>query len=211
MSVISNIKTWMSSYKNTRRLIEGEKISDFDDVFNYGAVMFSGGVESTYLLILHAMRSDDPVAISCIHNNTTERLSDIIKLISDRLTKPISSIFLEPDSGININDIPDYAVNKLGKYGCMGGGNPPPIHLTHYKGAPIRYHSDCMKIGNLYRPLHNVTKDKVIYLANKIGMIDIITKTRSCVSLSSERCGTCWFCMERKWAFDVNNIKDKEY
>lgn len=209
---MSNFKNKLSEFhlSNSNKIIEhSSTVDDFSEVFKFGAVMFSGGVESTYLLYKHSCISSTPVAISFV---ATSDLKDRLKLISHLISittgKNIKNIFIEPSDNITLSSIPDYAVKTLGLYGCIGGGNLAPDHMRHLVGSPVRFSSDCMRIGNLYRPLHNTQKDKVLAMAIEDGIIDIIKRSRSCVSIVKERCGVCWFCRERTWAFDRNGISE---
>lgn len=210
--IIADVKKKLLVFSRDRKtniIQHSESVSSFFPIFKNGAVMFSGGVESTVLLYHHAIISDNPISISYIGDTKQEQVvSKLSKMISTRAGKAITNIFLLPEDKITINEIPDYAVQHLGVVGCLGGGNKPPEHLVSLPTAPIRFSDDCMKIGHLYRPFHNTTKDEVISIAERDGIMDIIKETRSCVSMVSDKCGECWFCVERKWAFELNHIND---
>lgn len=61
--------------------------------------------------------------------------------------------------------------------------------------------------GNVLRPWVNTDKKEIVRLYKKENLMDLFNITRSCVSLKSNVCGKCFWCMERNWA--VNEINDK--
>lgn len=59
-----------------------------------------------------------------------------------------------------------------------------------------------------YQPFFNLTKDFTIGLAIEKQLTYIMENTHSCTETPAERCGVCWWCEERKWAFSANNYTD---
>lgn len=55
----------------------------------------------------------------------------------------------------------------------------------------------------LYRPWHDVTKRDIVQAYREEGLMDLFDKTRSCVSMTVDQCGRCFWCKERKWACET--------
>jgi hypothetical protein len=59
-------------------------------------------------------------------------------------------------------------------------------------------------------PFEHMTKDETVNLGFQLGIGDIIAKvTHSCTEQDRGRCGECYWCTERAWAFSENNLEDK--
>jgi hypothetical protein len=79
------------------------------------------------------------------------------------------------------------------------GINKNPIELENYPGAPVRdTKSDHPKITF---PFVDMTKDQILKIMFDEGQEDLMSITHSCTERSDARCGTCWQCTERAWAF----------
>ena len=79
------------------------------------------------------------------------------------------------------------------------GINKNPTELENYPGAPMRdTKSDHPKITF---PFVDMTKDQIIKIMFDEDQEDLMSLTHSCTERSDTRCGTCWQCTERKWAF----------
>lgn len=51
----------------------------------------------------------------------------------------------------------------------------------------------------IYRPWANVDKKKIIETYRKENIEHLLPLTRSCVSLTEDTCGVCFWCKEREW------------
>ena len=70
---------------------------------------------------------------------------------------------------------------------------------------PNSTNSAWSKNSKFYSPLINLNKKDIKLLYQELGILnDIIPLTNSCTDNSSriDHCGHCWWCQERKWAFD---------
>jgi 7-cyano-7-deazaguanine synthase in queuosine biosynthesis len=63
--------------------------------------------------------------------------------------------------------------------------------------------------ANWYTPFVNVDKRFISHLYSYFNVEDLFSLTRSCEDFNAENtnnytepCGKCWWCLERKWAFD---------
>lgn len=72
-------------------------------------------------------------------------------------------------------------------------------------GGPVRVRST----NDLFiQPFIDSTKRSTVALAAEIGFIDCQTISHTCTESKTVRCGRCWQCQERAWAFDVNHYID---
>lgn len=60
----------------------------------------------------------------------------------------------------------------------------------------------------LYQPWFNFTKDHTVRLMQELQCYELITLTHSCTESKTQRCGKCWQCCERAWAFSQVGIED---
>lgn len=72
---------------------------------------------------------------------------------------------------------------------------------------PKDYDSDLPVIDS-YRPWIELTKDKTVKIAIDMGLTELFKLTRTCCVDKYKRCGECWYCRERAWAFTQNNYID---
>lgn len=83
--------------------------------------------------------------------------------------------------------------------------NKVPAHLQSLSSAPIRKNWIHPKFS---LPLIDVLKDEIVGLALELNLHDLITITKSCLLEQEIRCGECYQCRERAWAFEQNNTVD---
>jgi len=58
-------------------------------------------------------------------------------------------------------------------------------------------------------PFEDMTKDETVKLGFDLGIADVIMPiTHSCTEQNKGRCGVCYWCTERKWAFEKNSYRD---
>ena len=60
----------------------------------------------------------------------------------------------------------------------------------------------------LYQPWFDLDKSFTVGLAVELNLNYLIEHSHSCVITPSLRCGTCWWCRERAWAFDTLSAVD---
>ena len=84
------------------------------------------------------------------------------------------------------------------------------ISLTKRKIVPSpRYIPTEQARKKVTWPFENLTKDKIIKLAIELDLLDIIAPiSHTCTIMPKGRCGKCYWCTERAWAFKQNKIKD---
>lgn len=79
-----------------------------------------------------------------------------------------------------------------------------PGHENNYPTQEIEYEPGVYRFN---RPFMNHNKRGVAELYTTFGVLDdLFPLTRSCEEATtdfSKHCGTCWFCLERKWGYGV--------
>jgi len=114
-----------------------------------------------------------------------------------------------------IHQICDIMVSKFDKPMMLDGltGNPPPEALETFghKGEDRRNHyKNVVRLKfNRYKPFVNVDKKFVAGIYKENDIMDLFEITRSCTGTAkttdnyTKECHKCFWCYERKWAFDL--------
>jgi len=58
------------------------------------------------------------------------------------------------------------------------------------------------------QPFIDYTKRSTVMLSIEVGFIECQTLTHTCTESKTVRCGWCWQCRERAWAFEINDLID---
>lgn len=83
------------------------------------------------------------------------------------------------------------------------GDTKNPSHLMN---GPVRIKS---VYNNIYQPFLDYDKTITLKIANHFNILNKISEiSHTCTESKSLRCGTCWQCKERKWAFNELNFVD---
>lgn len=72
-------------------------------------------------------------------------------------------------------------------------------------GGPVRRRAADPRVR---QPWFDLTKDEIIAAALGSGLEALVSITHSCTERSQGRCGLCWQCGERRWAFDRLGVCD---
>ncbi len=84
--------------------------------------------------------------------------------------------------------------------------NPPGVELPGV--APRRIQPN-LQFSNWLFPFSGVDKSHTVYLANRLGVLDDIAEiSHTCTETHGLRCGQCWQCSERAWAFNLLGLSD---
>ena len=59
-----------------------------------------------------------------------------------------------------------------------------------------------------FQPFFDITKEFTVALAIEQGLDFVMELSHSCTETADVRCGVCWWCRERAWAFEANNHTD---
>ncbi len=178
-------------------------------------ILFSGGVESTLLLLLlqiESLKKNFSITAFNIENknlyekNCKKILSDPffenVKFISNvpndndftgKIRSGISWVLQQPNL-----DLVYLGINKNPDMNFLGA----PLRRTAAELAPYK---------RLRYPFLNLTKDKIVKYFNDIQNmydLDLMRYTHSCTFQPMGQCGKCFQCLERDWAFKKNNLLD---
>lgn len=85
--------------------------------------------------------------------------------------------------------------------------NQNPPELNELDGAPKR--STHSPDPSIILPFVNLLKTHIIDFMIEYGQEDLSLITHSCTEQQTGRCGRCWQCTERQWAFDQLKILDQ--
>ena len=94
------------------------------------------------------------------------------------------------------------------------GASPYPEHLYKRYAKIIAPRDRQFTRGSEYehrikQPFDSYTKDTLVAMAMEEGIVDDVSKiTHSCVVKSRGRCGECFWCEEREWAFQQHGLMD---
>jgi hypothetical protein len=105
----------------------------------------------------------------------------------------VAGVTMNPESCNPPEYLPNY---EYGKFTEPDG--------TPYNG-PIRVKPQNPKFIN---PFWNVTKEETVALMKEMQLTEIPNITHTCTGSKSKRCGVCWQCCERAWAFAKNDLID---
>jgi hypothetical protein len=83
------------------------------------------------------------------------------------------------------------------------GDTAVPIELSDQ--APVRVRANDPR---WMQPWFDLTKDHVVMLMRELGLQEVMELTHTCTASTSIRCGKCWQCRERAWAFGRAGISD---
>lgn len=84
--------------------------------------------------------------------------------------------------------------------------NRNPEELAEMPGAPKRdTRSDNFKV---VFPFVDLLKTDIIRLAIENNLVELFNITHSCTEQQRGRCGKCWQCTERSWAFNQLDLSD---
>lgn len=175
----------------------------------------SGGADSALILYyMNKIRTDQEVWILTGVNgndkNYAEHTRDIINHIG---IKDVAHV-MYPQTHIRGHEKYERDHSFYGKLvscwsvgstiGLQGRSLNPPFYI---EGEEENRNGSIPEIETingfpLYRPWHDVTKRDIVRAYREEGQMDLFDKTRSCVSMTVDQCGECFWCKEREWALD---------
>jgi 7-cyano-7-deazaguanine synthase in queuosine biosynthesis len=177
-------------------------------------VLFSGGMDSSILLYLLAKQMvEEEKSVSLITHSfgnsyRSKHVPTVINFIENKFSYPIK--IRKHQLSYNIRDIVNLILTTEG--GCVFSGcnkvienqfKPKryiPGDTPPWRGPP---HSD-----HHLRPFIELDKIEILNIYVTENILELLPLTHSCGTTSREKCGECYFCLERKWATDALNISD---
>lgn len=84
---------------------------------------------------------------------------------------------------------------------------PEMLHNYNYGGfIPKRVKSWHNKVYDVF---WNYTKECTVAVIKELQLNEIVELSHTCTTSKTVRCGRCWQCCERQWAFNKNDYEDK--
>lgn len=198
-------------------------------------ISVSGGLDSTllaYLLhdIKHKTNSPAKLQYFCVPrpDDSIVHVERVVAYIDSYFKQPPSKIHIVGDGTLHhreqVKSGMREAVQKYDIDVLVTGVTKtpescePPEYLPNYEygkfidpdgtpyNGPVRVKTQNPKFIN---PFWGITKVETVGLIKELGLAVIPEITHSCTGSKSIRCGRCWQCCERAWAFSKNDFIDK--
>ncbi len=171
-------------------------------------VMFSGGIDSTLvlsLLQLERLHQDFNLTAYTVENKTGYNFH-CLGILEQEFYSTVKYVQNISNGGRTDGVIKTGIGNVLRLSDVeilfTGVNQNPPVTL---KGAPSRISkAELSAIPKLRCPLVETTKDYIVqayYQIPQLAKLDILKHTHSCTQKPRGRCGYCFQCQEREWAF----------
>lgn len=184
---------------------------DIPENAEYINILMSGGVDSTLLAYLVAMQSDKPIILHTLGPSKhvyQKVLIPILTYLQNRFGDRFQLVNIRRQQ-LLIREAANYILSVYPGV-ILTGCNKVVTHFTptvYIKGdtPPVRGEvaSDHHK-----RPFINLDKVEIIRIYQEQNILDLLSLTKSCGLPKLQRCGGCYFCMERAWATAVLGIND---
>lgn len=174
-------------------------------------IMLSGGLDSAvllYLLYANGVRNIQTFTIDKA-DGSAFHAGRVVDHFNQKFIININSPILVGDPTVHhslqsrtaLDDIlTNYNVDLI--YNAL---NTNPPGLTNLSGAPKRATSAPPRV---VLPFIDLYKTHIIDLMYELKQEDLLNVTHTCTEQNMGRCGTCWQCGERAWAFSQLNKTD---
>jgi hypothetical protein len=170
----------------------------------------SGGLDSALLLycslLLCQEKSLDPyIKIFTVprYDNSVQHSNTIKKWLNEKFNKNLETEILgDPDLHHSQQVISGLLLAESKVDILILGDTTNPDTLSN---GPSRIKS---LRNNIIQPLFSWTKKDTVSLAIKLEVTDLMVISHTCTESIDLRCGSCWQCKERAWAFKENSFID---
>ena len=189
----------------------GEIVIEIPETAKKIAVLHSATIDSTLLLymllneiettkrnveVLVIQKGGEPVAYNC----------SLIKACHHLFFKPKTEILpLTDESYEALGVLLPYALRQDIDFLFTSVYTNPPTSVKMRGIVPTNTVSDSEKIKMPFLRFNKADLIKVYY---DLGIQDMLKFTRTCGDYPYGACGQCFFCNERKWAFEANGRVD---
>lgn len=182
-------------------------------------IMHSGGADSAILLFILMKHLKSTINIYTCSNRVKGRVNSKVAL--DVIGRCIDltgnsnvihhSYFVESQTFDSLFGGSNKFLSHLDYMYTGGTSLPPDDVLKTFKSKSDIYDKRNPNIkrniyfGKYYAPFFNYNKKDLYHVYKQLGLLDsLYTITRSCEDeiLREGHCGKCWWCEERKWAFE---------
>lgn len=200
----------MISYKSS--FDETQVDIDIDNFKKYG-IMLSGGLDSAILLysfIKLNPQLDLKIFTIPKHDGAKNHALSVVEHFNKKFNLYLPEPILVGDFNAHHRMQSKTAVKEIfEKYQIDHlyiGINKVPPELKNINGAPDR--SPQSIDPKIVFPFHDLLKSHIIDFMYQNEQEDLIEITHSCTEKKEGRCGICWQCTERAWAFSQLNKTD---
>ena len=181
------------------------------------AIAAGGGFDSTLLLWLYA---NFPVPDGCelvvattMHGPGADIFAKNIVAKISELTGKTFEHFILPVAPTTKSaqqvSFPTSIAMRRGMFECVIGADTtnPTVELPGL--APVRVPVEEQdKWQNYKLPFLHLDKSHTVQLAHDLGLDWLPKMTHTCTESPDIRCGQCWQCNERAWAFNLLGLED---
>ena len=188
-------------------------------------VSVSGGADSAVMLYVLAKASKEmglqhqicPLTVNKV-DGAEIHSRKVIEWISKNLDVQINVSVIGGDHTLPHDKIVNTLLKQkmaTGEYDYLyiGENKIPPVAFpfgedNDFPGLNPQRKGNPSKNPRCIIPFSDVYKSHTLSLYYKLGILDLLEHTHSCTEQSVGRCGVCWQCGERKWAFKQLGLTD---
>ena len=179
-------------------------------------LFISGGFDSALMLHLYCIEAKNK-NIDTLHCITIDRGSAAVEFgksicqWAEKLHQiKINHLIVSIPEKLHHSQHISYPAQQLFRFGfktlISADTQNPDIKLPGTE--PTRIPPDA-NFSGWHFPFAKMDKRETVELAHQIGILDEISElSHSCTETSGERCGSCWQCNERSWAFKEVGLID---
>jgi hypothetical protein len=182
---------------------------------NFG-LFISGGFDSALMLHLYCIEAKKSGlnSLRCITIDRGSAAVDFGKSICEWAENlheiEIDHLIVSIPVGLHHSRHVSYPAEQLFRFGfktlISADTQNPPVTLLGTE--PVRIPPDANYTG-WHFPFAKIDKSETVKLAHQVGILEDISKlSHSCTETTGERCGSCWQCNERAWAFKEVGLID---
>jgi 7-cyano-7-deazaguanine synthase in queuosine biosynthesis len=193
-------------------------VINLDPQFKYG-IMLSGGLDSAVLLYL-ILKENKNISIQPFsipkHDNSHMFVPGILEYFKDQFDTNISDTILVGDPNVHHSQQSTIAIKQIFKdYSEIDfvyfATNQNPTYDFDYNQYPKGSYPDRVKASphpKILMPFIEMYKDEILKIVFDNNQEEILLITHSCTEQKTGRCGQCFQCNERAWAFCQLNKTD---
>jgi len=182
---------------------------------NFG-LFISGGFDSALMLHLYCIEAKkrNLNSLRCITidrgSAAIEFGTSICEWAENLHDIKIDHLTVSIPEGLHHSRHVSYPAEQLFRFGfktlISADTQNPPVKLPGTE--PVRIPPDVNYKG-WHFPFAKMNKSETVKLAHQVGVLEDISKlSHSCTETNGERCGSCWQCSERAWAFKEVCLED---
>jgi hypothetical protein len=181
------------------------------------AIAAGGGLDSTLLLWLYANlpapKGCELVVATTMHGPGAEVFgAGIVNKINELTGRNLQHLILPVAATTHHSkqiSFPTSIAMRRGLFECVIGADTtnPPVTLPGI--APVRVPIEDQDLWHNFKlPFLHLDKSHTVQLAHDLGLDWLPKMTHTCTETADIRCGQCWQCSERAWAFKLLDLED---